>query len=78
MSDCELNDVCVDLLAGDLQMGQADGQRKSPRAGAAGIDVKNAATVFDRWFVGVAAYYYVKAGSGWADVDLFDVVQHVY
>ena len=61
----------------DLQMGQADGESEASRAGAAGVDVENAAVFFDGWFVGVAAHDYLKAGAGWADVDLFDVVKHV-
>ena len=65
------------LLAGDLQVGQADGELKASWAGAAGVEVENAAVFFDGGFVGVAAHDYVEAGAGWADVDLFEVVQHV-
>ena len=65
------------LLANDMQMREADGEGEASWAGAAGIDVKNSSTLFNRGFVRVAAYYYVKAGAGWTEVDLFDVVKHV-
>ena len=67
----------MDLLASDLHMCEADGEGEAARAGAAGIDVKNTSVLFNGGLVGMAAHYYAEACAGWADVDLFDVVQYV-
>ena len=72
-SDRQLSDVCMYLLANDVQMREGE----AAETGAAGVDVENTSALFNGGFVGVAAYYYVEAGAGWTDVDLFDIVKHV-
>lgn len=76
--------MCVKLdefrLPGSLEnveTGEADGERKSSRPGAAGIDVKNILAPPVLGFVGVAADEDLEARGTQIKVNIFTIVQHI-
>ena len=73
----EVNEVEAPGSDAEVEAGEGDGKVKSARAGAAGIDVEDAALFVFCWFVSVAGYHDVKSGSGGIQVEFVEIVQHV-
>ena len=62
---------------GEAQKPNRDGQGKAARAGAAGIDIKNAAAIFDKRLVRVAVYDGGYASRLGADLKIVQVVHDI-